>query len=116
MYDRKKVLKPAFVLRTVSTGPNTEPEHNIFDGKDGLGEPFQVMRFVNKPVAENHLAWLQAMHADGRAAHTTCEHGPCDWRRLTEPRRAPPDVLKRVVLCDEHGKLINALQIPKAVA
>ena len=100
VYDRSKVLP-------VKLTKSQNHEQTLFYVNDH-GE--DMMSFTNRDRRDAAFEHVKDEHGPGRVAQAKCEHGPCDWRRLTDPRTTPSSLFSSLVLCDHHGREINRIQ------
>lgn len=101
VYDRSKVIP---VKLTASTTHGEKPHYYIKD------HGVTVYNSSDQGRRDRALEFMKNEHGSSRVAQAKCQHGPCDYPRLTDPRTTPSSLFSSLVLCDHHGREINRVQ------
>ena len=82
------------------SGSITDDGHTIMSGSAG------------SKAMQAETDRLQAIHANGRVAMSSCSSGPCDWPRIHVPEAVTEATRERLVLCPTHTRALALALAP----
>lgn len=93
---------------------NTPPVFKFHSGSGSITDDGHTIMsgIVGSRAMQAETDRLQALHAHGRVAMSTCSSGPCDWHRIHVPKAVTEATRERLVLCPSHTRALALALAP----